>query len=276
MKIDAHQHFWKYNPQEFGWINERMNSLKRDHLPSGFYAVLTKAGFDGSIAVQARQNLKETRWLLKLAEDNEFIKGVVGWVNLCSENVEEQLESFVSNKKLVGVRHVLHDEPDDDFMLGKGFCSGIKSLAKYDLAYDLLIFPGHLINTIALVKQFPEQRFVLDHIAKPLIKDGIIEPWRKEIKLLARFPNVSCKISGMITEAHWQQWEPSHFKPYLDTVLEAFGSNRLMIGSDWPVCTLAGNYSEVINLVENYISSFSEVEKKAIMGDNAARFYNLI
>ena len=276
MKIDAHQHFWKYNPREFGWINDSMSKLKRDHLPSELLRVLTAARFDGSIAVQARQNLKETSWLLQLAGENQFIKGVVGWVNLCSENVEEQLEGFVSNRKFVGVRHVLHDEPEDDFMLGKGFCSGIKSLAKFNLAYDLLVFPRHLIHTVAMVRQFPQQRFILDHLAKPSIKDGILEPWSKEIKLLAAFPNVYCKVSGMVTEADWQQWQPSDFKPYLDVVFEAFGTDRIMIGSDWPVCTIAGSYSEVINLVENYISSFSEEEKNAIMGENAARFYRLI
>jgi L-fuconolactonase len=275
MKIDTHQHFWKYNPKEFDWINDKMNLLKRDYLPAEYLSIIKEAGYNGSIAVQARQNLKETSWLLQLAEENEFIKGVVGWVNLCSENVEEQLEGFAANKKLVGIRHVLQDEPDDDFMLGKGFRSGIKSLEKYDLAYDLLVLPRHLQNTIKLVKEFSRQRFILDHLAKPPIKEGFSESWKTEMKLLAEFPNVFCKISGMVTEADWGHWQKKDFTPYLETVMEAFGSNRLMVGSDWPVCTLAGKFSDVMNIAEEFFSTLSENEKNKILFENAKKLYNL-
>jgi len=275
MKIDSHQHFWKYKQEEYAWISDQMNLLKRDHLPAELFSILTNAGYDGSIAVQARQSLKETDWLLKLASENDFIKAVVGWVNLFSENIDEQLSNYKLNRKFVGIRHVLQDEPDDDFMLGAGFCKGIKTLAKYDLTYDLLIFPKHLKIATKLVQQFPVQKFILDHAGKPCIKERAFEPWKNEITILARNPNVFCKLSGMVTEADWQNWKPADFVPYLDILFESFGPSRLMIGSDWPVCTIAGDYSHVMNLVENYISNLSATEKKAILGENAVSIYRL-
>jgi L-fuconolactonase len=274
MNIDSHQHFWIYNEKEFDWIDERMGILKRDHLPGDLHIKLQETGFEGTIAVQARQSLKETRWLLHLAASNDFIRGVVGWVDLCSANVKSQLKEFVSFQKFVGVRHVVHDEPDD-FILRKDFLNGIRCLKEFDVVYDILIFPRHLKNTILFAEQFPEQTFVLDHIAKPNIKEKQLSPWEKEIKQLAEFPNVFCKLSGMVTEADWNNWEEIDFKEYLDVIVDAFGTDRLMIGSDWPVCTLAGNYSGVMRIVQNYFSKFPETEKNNVMGLNALRAYKI-
>ncbi len=274
-KIDAHQHFWIYNEKEYGWIDNTMNILQRDFLPEHLWEEQKKAGFDGSVAVQARQSLKETEWLLELAWKYDRIKGVVGWVDLCSDRAEEQLAEFSSNTRFVGVRHILQDEPDNNFMLQNSFRRGISFLKKYNLAYDILIYPRHIPVAVSLVEEFPDQRFVVDHIAKPLIKDRIFTPWKKDIWTLAQFPNVYCKISGMITEADWKKWRSEDIYPYIDIVFEAFGDDRLMIGSDWPVCNLAGNYKTVMNLAINYFKDFRENIKSKIFGENCALFYNI-
>lgn len=274
-KIDAHQHFWIYNEKDYSWIDSKMNVLQRDFLPEHLWEEQGKIGFDGSIAVQARQSLRETEWLLELAWKHNRIKGVVGWVDLCSDRIEEQLAEFSSNPKFVGVRHVLQDEPDDNFMLQNYFRRGISFLNKYNLAYDILIFPRHIPAAVNLVREFPDQRFVVDHIAKPLIKDHIFSPWEKDIKSLAQFPNVYCKVSGMVTEADWKKRKAEDIYPYLDIVYGAFGDDRLMIGSDWPVCNLAGNYETVMNLNINYFKDFRENIKSKIFGDNCVNFYNI-
>jgi L-fuconolactonase len=274
MKIDAHQHFWKYNPDEYGWIDDEMKVLKRDFLPDDLSPALKLAGFDGSIVVQARQCLDETRWLLNLAGRNDFIKGVVGWVDLCSPEIEVQLAEFSRNPKLVGVRHVVHDEPDDDFMARSDFQYGISLLSKYNLTYDLLIFPKHLSLATELVKKFPDQKFVLDHIAKPQIKNKRLSPWKDNIRGLALLPNVYCKLSGMVTESDWKQWTSADFTPYLDIVVDAFGTERLLIGSDWPVCTLAGSYAEVMQIVIEYIARLDSAQQQLILGQNAIRLYS--
>ncbi|MFC2138842.1 amidohydrolase family protein [Bacteroidota bacterium] len=275
MLIDAHQHFWKYNPLEYSWINDKMNVLKRDFLPDDLINELKQLNFNGSIAVQARQSLEETRWLLVLAGKYDFIKGVVGWVDLCSPEVEDQLIDFSRNKKLVGVRHVIHDEPDDKFMERSDFQLGISLLSKYDLTYDLLIFPKHLTLATELVTLFPNQKFVLDHIAKPLIKDQVFSPWDKDIIKLANLPNVYCKLSGLVTEADWKNWKQDDFNYYLDTVFNCFGEDRLMIGSDWPVCTIAGEYKEVMALVLNYIKQFSSEVQNKFFSKNCKRIYQI-
>lgn len=273
MNIDAHQHFWKYDPIEYGWINNTMAVLKRDYLPDDLDREQAQVHFDGSIAVQARQTLEETRWLLELAESNDRIHGVVGWVDLRSPQVGEQLERFRSRPKFVGVRHVVQDEPDVRFMLDQAFLRGLGLLRDYKLTYDLLVFPKQLAAAIEVAQRFPEQQFVLDHIAKPLIREGTLPPWDKQIRELGKCPNVHCKISGMVTEAKWKQWKSQDFKPYLDVVVEAFGEDRLMVGSDWPVCLLSADYGEVIGLARNYFETFSESAKKKIFGENAMRFY---
>jgi L-fuconolactonase len=275
MRIDAHQHFWRYSPQQHVWMTEAMDVLRRDHLPMDLVPLLNAIGFEGTIAVQARQMLEETDWLLELAEENDFIKGVVGWVDLRRPQIREQLEGYAGHSKLVGVRHVVHDEPDDNFMLLPEFRRGIAELGRFDLTYDLLLFPRHLPVAVKLVEEFPEQRFVLDHMAKPEIRDRRISPWREDLRLLARFGNVFCKLSGMVTEAAWKGWRPADFHAYLDIVVEAFGTDRVMIGSDWPVCTLSGEYAAVMGIVTDYAAQFSVPVRDAILGGNCARFYGL-
>jgi L-fuconolactonase len=276
MRLDAHQHFWTYSPTEHTWMTDNMGILKHDFLPQDLEPLLARIGFDGCIAVQARQNLEETRWLLELAEQHAFIKGVVGWVDLRSDRLSAQLERFASHPKLVGVRHVVHDEVDDNFMLRPDFRCGIAQLLDFNLTYDLLLFPKHLPVAVQLAKEFPQQPFVLDHIAKPRIARGLVSPWREDLQTLAKLPNVFCKLSGMVTEAKWNQWRPTEFHRYLDVVLDAFGSNRLMIGSDWPVCTLSGEYEAVMKIVIGYIEKLPLAAQAEILGDNCARFYQIV
>jgi len=272
MRLDAHQHFWRYDAAEYPWIKPDW-PIRRDFLPPDLQPILRKQGIDGSIAVQARQTLAETRWLLELADSHESIRGVVGWVDLRSAHLAEQLEEFSKRPKFVGVRHVVQDEPDDRFMLQPDFLRGIGQLLEFNLTYDILIFPRQLAAAVELVKRFPRQPFVLDHIAKPEIKSGSLSPWREQISELAKFPNVSCKISGMITEAMWGAWKRDDFTPYLDSVFEAFGAGRLIFGSDWPVCLLAGRYEDTVQIVSERLSSFSELETQSVLGLNAERFY---
>lgn len=273
MRIDAHQHFWRYNPEEYGWIDDSMAILRRDFLPSDLKPELDAAGFDACIAVQARQTLAETQWLLSLAGEDSFIAGVVGWVDLRAENVRGQLAALAENRKLVGVRHIVQAEPDDRFLLRRDFLRGVATLREFDLTYDILIYPRHLPVAIEFVQRFPEQRFVLDHLAKPFIKAQTIEPWASHIRELAKFPNVFCKLSGMVTEADWASWKPKHFKPYLEAALEAFGPDRLMIGSDWPVCKVAGEYSRVMSLVSDFLQGYPREVHEQILGGTAQRFY---
>jgi L-fuconolactonase len=276
MRIDAHQHFWRYNKSEYSWISDRMEILKRDFLPDSYMKELEGIGFDGSIAVQARQSHDETFWLLELAGKYDFIKGVVGWIDLCSEKANEHLGFLTKNNLLKGVRHVLQDEPDEGFMLSGPFLRGIGLLKKYNLVYEILIIPNQLSYANQLVSRFPEQQFVLDHIAKPLIKDRILYPWKEEIKKLAEHPNVSCKLSGMVTESEWKGWIMDDFKPYLDIVFNAFGTSRLMIGSDWPVCTVSSDYKTTMKIILDYIQPFKQTEKDMILGNNAVQVYNLL
>lgn len=275
MKIDSHQHFWKYNETEYGWMGAGMERLKRDHLPEELSGLLGTNGIEGTVAVQARQSLDESRLLLNLANENDFMKGVVGWVDLRSDGLELQLEEFAEHKKFVGARHVVHDEPDDDFMLREDFQAGIGRLENYDLTYDILIFPKHIKYAVELVRKFDSQRFVVDHIAKPFIKDGVLEPWRAEMAELAKCGNVYCKMSGMVTEALWAGWKKEDFVPYMEAVFEMFGPNRVMFGSDWPVCTVAAEYEEVVTIVEDFISGLSSSEQARVMGDTAVEFYGL-
>jgi len=274
-RIDTHQHFWKYNQRDYVWMTSGMDKLRKDYLPPDLMPLMNAAGVGGTIAVQARQSLEESIWLLQLAEDYPFIRAVVGWVDLCGEGVIEQLEQFARHPKFRGVRHVVHDELDDEFMLRKSFLLGLSQLKRYGLTYDLLLFPRHLPVACEVAKRLPDQSFVLDHIAKPRIRTRDIEPWAADLRRLARFANVSCKISGLVTEAAWDSWKPEDFRPYLDVVLDAFGSKRLMIGSDWPVCTLAAEYLSVINLEAQYIAELSADEQQAIWSTNALEAYGI-
>ncbi len=274
MRIDSHQHFWRFNDAEYGWMKPDW-LIRCDYLPADLEPLLKSCSLDGCVAVQARQSLEETRWLLELATRAPIIRGVVGWVDLRSPQVEQQLEQFAHDAKLVGVRHVVQDEPDERFMLRADFQRGIKTLRQFGLTYDILAFPHQLPAAIALVRAFPEQPFVLDHLAKPLIAAGILSPWREYIMALASLPNVLCKLSGMITEAKWHGWRDTDFRLYLDVVFQAFGVNRLMFGSDWPVALLAGTYEQIVTLVGDYIAELSEEEQAKIFGGNATRFYVL-
>ncbi len=275
MIIDAHHHLWKFNTADYSWMDDSMKDLKKDYLPFDLEAEIRKTGISGTVVVQARQILEETRWLLELADEYFFIKGVVGWVDLCSPDLNSQLKEVAANTRLVGVRHVIHDEPDDDFMLQPAFLKGIELLRNFNLSYDLLLFPKHLERAIKLVSMFPDQRFVLDHLSKPEIKSGVIQPWKKDMEQLAARPNVWCKISGMVTEADHSAWKYENFVPYMNAVVDAFGTDRIMLGSDWPVCRLAGEYDEVMGILFDYISDFSDIEKEKILSQNAIDCYQL-
>ena len=274
-KIDSHQHFWKYDPIRDSWITDDMAVIQRDFFPEDLEPVLKNNGIDGCVIVQSDQSEEENSFQLKNAADHSFIKGVVGWVDLLSADVEQRLEYYSQFKKLKGFRHVLQGEPQRDFMLRPDFLNGISLLNKYNFAYDILVFPDQLKFTNEIVAMFPEQRFVLDHIAKPYIKDKILTGWDSDIKALGKFDNVFCKISGMVTENSWDNWQPEEFEPYIDVVVNAFGTDRIMFGSDWPVCKVAATYEEVHGIVKNYFSGYSEIEKGKIFGENAVKFYSL-
>ncbi len=275
MRIDAHQHFWTYTPETQAWIDDSMEVLKRDFLPQHLKVELDAGGFDGSVVVQAPQTLEETRWLLKLAGHNPFIKGVVGWVDLRAKDVRDQLKAFAANPKFKGVRHIAQAEPDERFLVGAAFTEGVAALGELGLTYDILVFPRQLSAAAELAGKFPKQPFVLDHIAKPEIKAGKMSPWREGIKELAKHPNVYCKVSGLVTEADWQNWKPEDLKPYLEVVFKAFGPQRLMAGSDWPVCLLAADYGPVMATVRDFIEKMPREDQDAILGGNAAKFYKL-
>jgi L-fuconolactonase len=279
MNIDSHQHFWSYSAAEYPWIGPGMERLARDYLPVDLEAPAAAAGIGGTVAVQARQTLEETRWLLDLAEHHPLIRGVVGWVDLQSTAVGDQLAAFTAREKFVGVRHVVQDEPDLRFLLGTEFVCGLKQLHAFGLTYDLLLYPQQLSAAVELAKLLPEQPFVLDHLAKPQIKTwtqpSARDTWRHDIEALAKHKNVCCKLSGLVTEAVWRQWRPADFTPYLDVALAAFGPERLMFGSDWPVCLLSGDYAEVAGSIKDFVAQLSAVEQAAIWGGTAARFYGL-
>lgn len=274
MRIDSHQHFWRYDAEQYPWIKPG-SPLHRDWLPEDLEALQAPLELHGSIVVQARQNLEESRWLLELAEHHPRILGVVGWVDLRAENVEEQLAPLARNRRFVGVRHVVQDEPDDRFLLQKAFIRGLGSLRKFGLCYDLLIFPRQLPAAIELVEQFPEQPFVLDHCAKPHIADGTIAPWDALIRRLASCPNVHCKVSGIVTEAKWDDWSLEKLRPYLEVIEGAFGRERLMWGSDWPVVLLASGYARWHGAMQEWTSSWSSADRAAFFGGNAAKFYGV-
>lgn len=273
-RIDSHQHFWKFDPVRDSWIDETMQNIQRDFLPEDLEPLLKENQFEGCVAVQASQSEEETHFLLDLASKNDFIKGVVGWIDLRNENIQERLQFFSNQKKLKGFRHVVQGE-SDDFMNGEAFRNGIEALKAFDYTYDILIFHRQLPAAISLVKDFPNQRFVIDHIAKPDIKSGDIDSWKKGIEEIAKYDNVWCKISGMVTEADWKNWKPEDLKPYLDVIFENFSTDKLMYGSDWPVLNVASDYHEVVKTLEDYISKFSIEDQNKIWFENANAFYEL-
>lgn len=276
LRIDAHQHFWKYDPVIHSWINDAMWVIRRNYSPVDLLPLLQAAGMDGCMTVQVNQTEDENTELLELAGRFDFIKGVVGWIDLQNPAVEERLECHRAFPKLKGFRHILQGERDRALMLKPAFKRGIGSLRKFGYTFDILIFPDQLGYTRDFVASFPDQPFIIDHIAKPYIRDRFItEEWKDAIRAVAAFPNVSCKISGMVTEADWKHWKPEHFRPYLDTVVEAFGPGRIVFGSDWPVCLVAAEYAQVVGIVEDYFAGFSAEERAALFGGNAAKFYSL-
>lgn len=274
MTIDSHQHFWVYEPIRDAWITPEMGVIQRDFLPADLEPVLKANGVDGCVSVQADQSDAETEFLIHLASAKEMIKGVVGWVDFRAEDLYDKLEVYSQFELLKGFRHVAQVEPEG-FLLQQDFVNGVGQLAAFDFTYDVLIYPHQLKEAFAFARQLPQVRFVLDHLAKPLIKKGEIDPWKEDIKRLAELSNMSCKVSGMVTEANWRGWKKEDFYPYLDVVFEAFGTKRLLFGSDWPVCMVAAEYGEMKDILTHYISSFSSTEKADIMGNNAVRFYNL-
>ena len=275
MIIDSHQHFWRYDSQTDAWITDDMSLLKRDFLPEDLIAELKANSVDGCIAVQADQSEKETRFLLELAQCHPEIKGVVGWVDLCSPEIGERLRYFSRFHKLRGFRHIAQAELDDRFLMRADFLRGIAALSEFDFVYDILIYPKQLPAAAEMVTEFPRQRFVLDHMAKPPIRSAALEPWAALISRLARAPNVYCKLSGLVTEADWRSWKAEDVRPYLDIVMELFGADRVMFGSDWPVCLLAGSYAQVKNLVSTYASVLPREKQERIFGLNAIDFYKL-
>ena len=274
MRLDAHQHFWEYDAQRDSWIDDSMSVLKSDYLPEQIEPLLKEKELEGCIAVQANQSEKETEFLLALAEAYSFIKAVVGWVDLCSENIEKRLEYYAQNPYLKGIRHIVQAEPEN-FVLKPEFQRGIGFLSQFNLVYDLLVYPSQLESGIELVSQFPDQKFVLDHCAKPQIKIQEIKKWTRDIRRIAEEENVFCKVSGLVTEADFKNWKPSDFLPYLEVVFDAFGEDRVLYGSDWPVCLLAASYEKTYQLIDDYTIEHSADARRKFFGDNAARIYNI-
>jgi L-fuconolactonase len=275
MRIDAHQHFWKYNPREYGWIDDSMAALRRHFLPTDLKPELEHSGFQGCIAVQALQCPAETSWLLELAKQNPFILGIVGWIDLRSTQVRDELNAMARDPKLVGIRHIVQDEPDDRFLLQPDFLHGIALLEEFDLAYDILIHERHLPIAAELVRRFPRQRFVLDHLGKPRIKSKAFDPWERGIREIAASPNVFCKLSGMVTEADWSRWQPEDLNPYLEVAVDCFGTDRLIAGSDWPVCLVAAEYHRAADVVKRYLDRYTPEVRDKVLGGNAQQFYKL-
>jgi L-fuconolactonase len=275
MIIDSHLHFWKYHPVKDAWITNDMKVIQQDFLPADFLPVLQQNKIDGCVVVQADQSEAETNFLLQLAQENDFIKGVVGWIDLRAPDAEEKMAHYAKYKKLKGFRHIVQAEAQPDFLLRDDFCRGIAKLAKYNFTYDILIFPKQLQYAAAFVQFFPQQAFVINHAAKPNFKQADFLQWEKDIRAIAVNANVYCKVSGMVTEADWKNWQPADFLYCLNVVTAAFGINRLMFGSDWPVCLLAASYAQVSNIVSNYFSKFSVKEQQQFFATNAINFYHL-
>lgn len=274
MIIDAHHHFWHYEPSKYAWIDERMGVLRRDFTTADLAAEIDGI-VDGVITVQARQDVEETLWLLDEAREAPFVLGVVGWVPLTAADVEDEIARLAEDSPLVGIRHVLQDEPDDAFMLRPDFNRGIEALAPFGLVYDVLVYERHLENVLEFVDRHPEQIFVLDHVGKPRIGEGRTDPWSTNLRRLAEREHCYCKVSGMVTEASWTEWTADALLPYLDIVFESFGPERLMFGSDWPVCLLACEYRRWYHILEDYTSELSESEYDRFWGGTAAKAYRL-
>ncbi|PKA96540.1 L-fuconolactonase [Flavobacteriaceae bacterium MAR_2009_75] len=275
MKIDSHQHFWVYDTEKHAWIDDSMAQIRRDFLPADLKPIYETHNIDGCVAVQADQSLEETDFLINLAGANDLVKGVVGWVDLKSKKIAADLDRYSHQKILKGWRHIVQGEKDHNFLLRPDFLNGISLLKNYDYTYDILVFPHQLGAVLEFVKKFPNQKFVIDHMAKPYVKDGFFDGWAVLMKEIGKHENVFCKLSGMITEADYSTWTVEQLKPYINVVMQAFGSSRVMFGSDWPVCMVAGTYTHVLKIITDYISTFNAEEQNRIMGGNAIEFYNI-
>ncbi|MGB5263674.1 MAG: amidohydrolase family protein [Lutimonas sp.] len=275
MTIDSHQHFWHYEPKKHSWIDDDMSIIRKDFMPEDLQLIYEKNDVSGCVAVQADQTLEETNFLIDLADKYDFIKGVVGWIDLRDQKVQNILEEYNSYSKLKGLRHVVQGEADPNFLLRPEFLRGIGFLDHYNLTYDILVFPHQLGAVLEFVDRFPNQKFVIDHCAKPYILDGFYQGWAVMMREIAKRRNVYCKLSGMITEADYLHWTNEQVQPYMSLIIDAFGPDRIMFGSDWPVCLVAGNYARVKSLVTDFIADLSETEQNAILGENAIKFYNL-
>ena len=274
-RIDAHVHFWDYDTVRNSWISDEMAVLKKDFLPADIQPLLEENSMDGCVLVQVNQSETENDFFLKLASENPFIKAIVGWLDLSAANISERLSSYKDSYRISGFRHILQDEKDRAFMLRPDFERGIRALAEFDFTYDLLIYPDQLPCAAGLIKSFPQQPFIIDHLAKPAIRDMEMAFWKEQLYNISRMDNVYCKLSGMVTEARWNNWTKEDFRPYLDVVVESFGIDRIVFGSDWPVCLAAASYEEVVGIMEDYFSSFSILEQEKIFGSNAMTFYGL-
>jgi len=273
--IDSHQHFWRYNTKDFDWITDDMSVIRKDFFPEELQLIFQENDVEGCVAVQVNQTEEENNFFLEFSKQFDFIKGIVGWVDLMAENIEDGLAYWHQHKKIKGFRHILQGEKDRALMLKPSFKNGISLLSKFDFTYDILIFPDQSRHALELVKIFPDQKFVIDHLAKPYIKSGEIEQWKNDMEQFRQHENVYCKISGMVTEADWKDHSLQTFKPYLDVVTATFGTKRLMFGSDWPVCLVAASYNKVLQMVKDYFASFSENQQADIFCNNAVEFYNL-
>jgi L-fuconolactonase len=274
-RIDTHQHFWHYNPEEYGWMDDRMAAIRQDFLPADAKREMNAAGVDLSVVVQVRQSLQETRWLLSLADAHPFIVGVVGWVDLRSPDLDADLDALVANPALVGLRHIVQDEPEG-FLAEPAVRRGLATLEARDLPFDLLVYARQLPAAVEVIGGHPGLRVVLDHLGKPDIAGGRYEEWRPEFDRMAALPNVWCKLSGLVTEADWRSWTPGGLRPYLDAAFEAFGPRRLMVGSDWPVCTLAASYGDTMGVVFDALAEYSDDERARVLGGTAREFWKLL
>jgi len=275
--IDAHQHFWKLDkPFEYGWLyTDEHKPICRDFLPNDLAVHLNKTGVSKSVFVQTQHNVEENRWVLEMTEKYDFLAGVVGWVDLAADDCEDQLLEFTDHPKFVGIRHITQDEPDDDFIVRPDILRGLRVLQKHRVPFDLLFFVQHLKHAATLGRELPDLPMVIDHLSKPKIKDQEIEDWKKDLRVAAQFPNIYCKLSGMVTEADWQNWKPADLRPYVEFALEVFGPERCMFGSDWPVCELAGSYEDVFRALTEVIDSLTDSEKEQVFAQTAISFYGL-
>jgi L-fuconolactonase len=275
MRIDSHQHYWFYHPVKDAWITDEMEVIKRDFSPDDVWPLMQQNNIDGCVAVQADQSKDETHYLLSLAEQYPFIKGVVGWVDFRSPDIADRLEYFSQFSLLKGFRHIVQAEKEDDFLLGTDFCNGIKLLSRYNYTYDVLIYPRHLKFALQFVDRFPGQKFVIDHFAKPFIKRKELQPWLTDLSKFATYPNVYCKMAGLVTEADWVHWKKEDFTPYFEAVLNVFSADRIIFGTDWPVCLPGQSYKEVCGLTQFLIKKLSAEDQMKILGENCSNFYNL-